>query len=77
MNLRYKSNYEYHISLSYKIIETTKDEEEVIDQFLNQLFKKHFDSLQNIKITSPTLVAFNDMSEFRDLKLGRKDLGFY
>lgn len=70
-------DYVFHISISYKLIEVNDHEKDLIDKYLKKLFEKHKDNFNSIKINVPTLVAFNDMSEFRDLKLGRKNLGFY
>ena len=57
--------------------ELSNEEELIINNFMQELNDKYLNEFDDIEINVATLVAFNDMSEFRELSLGRKNLGFY
>lgn len=77
LNLVMNESYKFHCSLSYQLQELSNEEELIINNFMQELNDKYLNEFDDIEINVATLVAFNDMSEFRELSLGRKNLGFY
>jgi len=75
LGIKNDENYVFHISLTYKIEENEQIKTEKIKDFMKKLTNKYREKLQRIMIDKPVLTVFNDMSEFRDINLGRKNLG--
>lgn len=75
LGIKIKDNYNFHISLTYKLFELNETEKNDIKKFLEKLNAKYLNKFDKIRIDKPTLVAFNDMSDFRKICKGREGLG--
>lgn len=67
--------YQFHISLSYQLFSLDENEQRALGHFMCELNDKYLHRFTKIAIDTATLVAFNDMYQFREPSLGREDLG--
>lgn len=75
LGLKMNEGYKFHISLTYQLFEITEEEKQDIDRFLQVLSQKYLGLLKEFEIDIATLVAFNDMAEYKLLSGGRVNLG--
>lgn len=75
LKIRMKPDYKFHISINYQLYNLDEELESEIDDYLLVLNEEVVKTLPILEVNKATLVAFNDMSTFRDLSLGRKKLG--
>lgn len=75
VSLKLDESYVFHISISYTMEPLTETEKETAEAFFTRLQKRYQVSFPVLVIDQPIFALYNDMSEFRDYKLGRKNLG--
>ena len=68
-------NYQFHVSLTYRLYELSEDQRAELDAYLETLNEEYLKQLKPLHVKHAELMAFNDMAEFRNIERGRDCLG--
>lgn len=77
LNIEMEENYQFHISLAYRLNRLTQEELNSRNTTLKRINQTFISEFGDVTIDSAHLVAFNDMSCFRRISEGRANLGNY
>ncbi len=67
--------YQFHISLTYRLHALNDKDQVAMDVFLDSINARYLTLLPTVVVKTAELVAFNDMADYRNIELGRHNLG--